>query len=113
MGMPVSAEPKTWLVEAAITVPGYWHPSEDERKEFFLAMTSVDSPGVEAEVGWTTDEVAFIRLGAVAESKEQAADAVLEQVRRGATEQALLAPAEVIRVAILSVRPLDELEPTA
>ena len=109
----MTEEPKIWLVEAAITVPGYWHPSEDERKEFFLAMNGVDSPGVEPEVGWTTDETAFIRLGAVAEKKEEAADTVLELVRRAATEQALLAPAEVIRVAILSVRPLDELEPSA
>jgi hypothetical protein len=109
----VSTEPKTWLVEAAITVPGYWHPSEDERKEFFLAMTAVESAGVDPEVGWTNDETAFIRLGVIAEAKEQAADGVLEQVRRAATEQALLAPAEVIRVAILSIRPLDELEPSA
>ncbi len=110
--MPVSADPRTWLVEATITVPGYWHPSEHERKEFFLAMRAVESPGVDPEVGWTTDEVAFIRLGAVAEKKEEAADAVLEHVRKAATEQALLAPAEVIRVAILSVRPFDGLEPS-
>jgi hypothetical protein len=111
--LSVNAEPKNWLVEAAITVPGYWHPSEEERREFFVAMNEVESPGVAPEVGWATDETAFIRLGATAVRKEDAADAVLELVRRAATERALLAPAEVIRVAILSVRPVDELKPSA
>jgi hypothetical protein len=106
----MTVEPITWLVEAAIVVPGYWHPSEDERREFFEAMLDVESPGVEAEVGWTTDDTAFIRMGAVADKREEAADAVLEIVRQAATERALLAPAEVIRVAILAVRPLDELK---
>ncbi len=113
MVVPVSAEPKSWLVEAAIVVPGYWHPSEDDRREFFVAMKDVESPGVPAEVGWTRDDTAFVSMGAVAAKREEAAMSVLERIRQGATERARLAPAEAIRIAILNVRPIDELKPSA
>ena len=76
-------------------------------------MQDADSPGMSPEVGWTADDTAFVALSAVAAKREEAVESVCEAIRQGATERARLAPAEALRIAILSIRPLDGLRPSA
>jgi hypothetical protein len=104
----MSAEPRLWVVEAEISLTSPWMASEASRREFFDAISGLETRGsIAPEVGWAGDDTAFVALTGRGLTPEHAADAVKDVIKRRATEGARWRLTTGLRIRILSVRPIE------
>jgi hypothetical protein len=104
----MSAAPRLWVVEAEVTLTSPWMASEASRREFFGAISSLETRGAIApEVGWAGDDTAFVALAGSGLTAEEAGNAVKDLIKRRATEGARWRLSTGLRIRILSVRPVE------
>ena len=106
MLVEMEPRPRVWIVEASLTLATGVRPSELERRAFFRAMTDAEGSELATpEVGWTSDDSAYVALATEALTAEDAGATVTAVIRRGAIPSAGLT-ADRATIAVSSVVPL-------
>ena len=104
--------PVVWVVEVALILAGGVRLTEQERRAFFQSVTATDGARIApSEVGWISDDAAYVALTVEAVNADAASVDAIALVRRLATVSAgLTEDRAVVTVRSVVTRATQELE---